>query len=140
MMNRRSFLGLVGAGLGAAWASSKKTYAGLTSRTEAPLLTEAPAALSSFIAQPPFSFTYDQKPSTVLLRQWPHAAQPVSSSPGRNQYQVTWAEPHGQLQVRANVVLYPGYGTTEWTISFINSSGARSKLLRDVLAADTRPQ
>ncbi len=137
MMNRRSFLGLVAAGLGAAWASSKKTYAVLTSRTETPLLTEAPTALSSFIAQPPFSFTYDQQPSTVLLRQWPHVAQPVSSSPGRNEYQVTWAEPHGQLQVRASVVLYPGYETTEWTISFINSSKARSKLLRDVLAADT---
>ncbi len=127
--------------------SSKKIWARLSPpRAEAALSGDATAAaaatsespaISEFIANPPFSFAYDGQPSTVLLHSWPRTTQAIGSSDGRAEYQVTWKEPGGQLQVRASVVAYPSYDTTEWTVSFANTSTSTSKRLSEVLAANT---
>jgi alpha-galactosidase len=138
-VDRRSFLKLAAAGAATLAASSKKVWSRLSPpRAQAALSGDAAgAAISGFLANPPFSFTYDGRPSTVVLHSWPRTTQAVSSSTGRAEYQVTWKEPGGQLQVRALVVTYPSYDAMEWTVSFSNPSTSRSKRLSDVLAADT---
>ncbi len=99
--------------------------------------SDAADAFSEFVADPPFSFNYAGEPSASLLPQWRTARHTVSSSPGRSEELVTWQAPSGELQVRAAVVVYEGYGATEWTVSFANPSSTTSQQLSSVLAADT---
>jgi alpha-galactosidase len=138
-MDRRSFLRLVASGVGAALAASKRAWFHMAAPAAEGVLSDgdAKAAIAGFITDPPFSFTYDRQPSTVLLQQWARVQQEVASSDGRTEYQVTWTEPHGQLRVRALVVVYPDYEAIEWTVWFNNTSTAKSKRLSEVLAADT---
>jgi alpha-galactosidase len=138
-MDRRGFLKLLGAGFATVLASSKKALFQMAAprADNVPSVSSTPAAVSSFVTKPPFSFNYDGRPSAVLLRQWPHVQQQIRSADGRTEYLVTWTEPQGQLRVQATVVMYPGYGATEWTVSFANTAKARSKRLKEVLAADT---
>ena len=140
-MDRRSFLRSLTAAVAsvAYFSKTARQRAALSTAPRAPSHNADAVAseLSQFIANPPFTFTYDGQPSTTLLRQWGHGQQVVSSSNGRTEYLVTWNEPHGQVQVRATIVFYPGFGTVEWTVSFANPSTTRSRRLSDVLAADT---
>jgi alpha-galactosidase len=97
----------------------------------------ADAAVSEFIANPPFSFDYAGQSSASLLRQWREVRRKISSSPGRSEEWVTWRAPSGELQVQAAVVVYESFGATEWTVSFTNPSSNTSQRLSAVLAADT---
>jgi alpha-galactosidase len=97
----------------------------------------ADAAVSEFIANPPFSFNYAGESSASLLPQWRAVRRTISSSPGRSEELVTWRAPSGEIQVQAAVVVYEGYGATEWTVSFANPSSTTSQRLSAVLAADT---
>jgi alpha-galactosidase len=137
-MDRRSFLRLAAGGLGAAVASSKRTWDRRPAAQAAPLsFDDGQTAISGFVANPPFSFNYGGRPAIALLQEWPRLQQTVSTADGRSEYEVTWTEPHGQLRVRATVVVYPAYGAMEWTVWLSNTSTTRSKRLSDVLAADT---
>jgi len=95
------------------------------------------AAVSKFVANPPFSFVYDGASSATLLPQWNAVTKMVSSAPGRSEERVTWRAPTGELQVQAVVVVYDTFGTIEWTVTFSNPSSNPSQQLSDVLAADT---
>ena len=97
----------------------------------------ADAAVSEFIANPPFSFNYAGQSSASLLPQWRATRHQISSSPGRSEELVTWRAPSGELQVQAAVVVYETFGAIEWTVSFANPSSSTSQQLSAVLAADT---
>jgi alpha-galactosidase len=137
-MDRRLFLKLLGAGTGsAASASNGNRYLTPTVAQAARGSDTADAAVSEFIANPPFSFNYAGQSSASLLPQWQAVRRKISSSLGRSEESVTWRTPTGDLQVRAAVVVYESYGTTEWTVSFTNRSSNTSQRLSAVLAADT---
>ena len=137
-MDRRDFLKLLGASGGsAAWASNGNRVLTPTVTQAAVRSDTADAAVSEFIANPPFSFNYARQSSASLLRQWRAVRRKISSSPGRSEESVTWRAPTGDLQIRAAVVVYESYGTTEWTVSFTNPSSNTSQRLSEVLAADT---
>jgi alpha-galactosidase len=135
-LSRRTFLWY--AGLGTALAG--RALAGPPARaaeTSAGSAAAATAQFSAFAASPPFSFSYDGQSSSVLLKQWPHQAEPVSSQTGRQEQTITWSEPNSGLKVRADVVFYPLYNATEWTVYFTNTAKVTSPRLSNVLAADT---
>jgi len=136
-VDRRFFLKLLGAGTGsAALASNGNRFLTPTVAQAAAGSDTADAAVSEFIANPPFSFYYAGQSSASLLRQWRAVRHKISASPGRSEESVTWRAPTGELQVRAVVVVYESYGATEWTVSFTNSSSNTSQRLSEVLAAD----
>ena len=135
-MDRRLFLKLLGVGTGsAALASCGTSPSASTTGPSAVSVTDA--AVSEFIANPPFSFSYGGQSSVVLLRQWRVTRGHISSVPGRSEELVTWRAPSGELQVQAAVVVYELYGALEWTVSFANPSPGPSQRLNAVLAADT---
>ena len=137
-MDRRLFLKLLGASTGSTALASgaNRSLASTVGQTAAGSAI-VDAAVSEFIANPPFSFTYAGQSSATLLRQWPAVRRQISSSPGRSEEWVTWRAPSGELQVQAVVVVYEDFGATEWTVSFANLSAATSQRLSAVLAADT---
>jgi alpha-galactosidase len=137
-VERRDFLKLLGAGAGSAALAANVNDA-LTSTAAQAAVKSAPAdaAVSAFMANPPFSFTYDGQSSAILLKQWPAVRRKVSTSPGRSEESVTWQAPTGELQVQATVVVYESFGATEWTVTFANHSSTNSQQLSEVLAADT---
>ena len=137
-MDRRLFLKLLGVGTGsAALASCGTSSVTSNAGSAAAVSAAAHAAVSAFIANPPFSFTYSGQPSAGLLRQWRVLRRQISSIPGRTEESVTWRAPSGELQVQAAVVFYEAYGAIEWTVSFSNPSSRPSEQLTAVLAADT---
>ena len=137
-MDRRFFLKLLGAGTGSAALVSNGNRFLTPTVTHAAVGSETTdEAISKFIANPPFSFNYAGQSSASLLRQWRATRRRISASPGRSEESVTWLAPTGELQVRATVVVYESYGTTEWTVSFTNLSSNTSQRLSEVLAADT---
>jgi alpha-galactosidase len=137
-VDRRLFLKLVGAGTGSAAVASKGKHYLTSSVTQAAVKSDpADAAVTAFIANPPFSFTYSGQSSVELLRAWSPVRGKISASPGRSEQTVTWRAPSGELQVQAVVVVYEGFGATEWTVTFANLSSKPSGQLSEVLAADT---
>ena len=129
-MERRHFLKLLGAGAGSAALVSNGNNVLTPTIAQAAVRSDtADAAVSEFIADPPFSFNYAGQSSAILLRQWRAVRRTISSSSGRSEAQVTWKAPTGELQVQAVVVFYPSYGATEWTVSFANPSSHTSQQL-----------
>jgi len=137
-VDRRLFLKLLGAGTGSAtFAVNGNPFLMPTAAQAAVMSDTADAAISEFIANPPFSFKYAGKSSASLLPEWGAVRRTISSSPGRSEEMVTWRAPSGELQIQAAVVVYERYAATEWTVSFANPSSHTSQRLSAVLAADT---
>jgi alpha-galactosidase len=138
-VDRRFFLKLLGAGTGSAALISNENHfrAPVVAQAAAGSDTAADEMMSKFIANPPFSFSYSGQSSASLLREWRATRRKMDVSPGRSEESVTWLAPTGDLQVRAVVVAYESYGTTEWTVFFSNPSSTASQRLSEVLAADT---
>ena len=137
-MDRRLFLKLLGAGTGSVAVASDGNHFLTPTVAQAAVGSDAAdAAVSDFIANPPFSFNYAGQASVSLLPQWRATRRKISSSPGRSEELVTWRAPSGELQVQAAIVVYEGFAATEWTVSFANPSSNTSQRLSAVLAADT---
>ena len=137
-MDRRLFLKLLGVGTGSVALASAGSR--LLTPSVAQAATDdgaADAALSEFIANPPFSFNYAGQASASLLPQWRPTRRKISSAAGRSEELVTWRAPSGELQVQAAIVVYETFGAIEWTVSFVNPSSSTSQQLSEVLAADT---
>jgi alpha-galactosidase len=138
-VSRRAVLQYAGVGAGAVLAG--RALAGQPARAATGGSTGSQAAgvarLARFADDPPFSFTYGGNASSTLLKRWRRTAGAVTGRPGRLEQPITWADPHSGLRVRADVVVYPGYNATEWTVYFSNTGTANSAQLSDVLAADT---
>jgi alpha-galactosidase len=127
------------AGVGAGAVLAGRALAGQPARAAtSQAATKAGAAqLAAFAANPPFSFSFGGKSSATLLKQWRRSAGAVSSRAGKLSQSITWTDPHSGLRVRADVVVYPAYDATEWTVYFSNTAKTASAQLSDVLAADT---
>jgi alpha-galactosidase len=89
-------------------------------------------------AAPPFSFTYDGRPSAELLDGWTlrRASRPLDSA--RVEHTLTWKDPQTQLAVRCVGIEYRDFPTVEWTVHFKNEGPRDSPPLADVRALDTR--
>jgi alpha-galactosidase len=86
----------------------------------------------------PFSFRYNGRPSTELLREWIGARSTRKLDAVRTEHTLAWSHPSTDLSVRAVVVEYADHPAVEWTLYFKNAGASRSALLENVQALDTR--
>jgi alpha-galactosidase len=87
-------------------------------------------------APPPFSFTYDGRPSAELLPGWTVARESRKLDEQRTQRTVTWKDPKTGLAVWGVAVEYHDFPTVEWTLHFKNEGTADTPILADIQALD----
>jgi alpha-galactosidase len=93
-----------------------------------------------FSADPPFSFTYNGKPSSVFLRTWKINCTSKKLDDHRTSHTVTYSDPAGRLSVRCEAVEYDDYPTVEWTLHFKNAGAADTPIIENIQSLDIRWQ
>ncbi|HPA16727.1 MAG TPA: alpha-galactosidase [Verrucomicrobiae bacterium] len=84
----------------------------------------------------PFSFVYDGRPSTELLRsgQTRHASRVIDAD--RVQRTSIFTDPATGLEVRCVSIEYRDFPTVEWTVYFKNRGDKDTPILKDILGLD----
>lgn len=88
--------------------------------------------------EPPFTFTYNGKPSADLLKNWKLTRSSRDLDPQRIEHTLTYADEATGLQARCVAVEYRDFPTVEWTVYFKNTSQSDTPVLADILALNTR--
>ena len=101
-----------------------------------PLGDTAPKAIS--VTEPPFSFVYDGKPSSDLLKTWQVSRDAEKLDAQRTRHTLTYTDPATGLQVRCVLVEYDDFPTVEWTLYFKNTGSADTPILEKIQALDIR--
>ncbi|MBN2292539.1 MAG: NPCBM/NEW2 domain-containing protein, partial [Pirellulales bacterium] len=102
-----------------------------------PLISRSAQPPSS---EPPFSFVYDGKPSSELLKSWQHQHSIKKLDENRTEHLQTWTDPKTGLEVRCRAITYSDFPTIEWTVYFKNTGKTDTPILSDVLSIDTEFQ
>ncbi len=94
------------------------------------------AAQETKAIEPPFSFTYDGKPSAELLKTWElkRASRPLDDQ--RTEYVLTFGDPKTGLVVRCVGIEYRDFPAVEWTLFFKNRSTSDTPIISDIRAMD----
>lgn len=85
----------------------------------------------------PFSFRYNGRPSSDLLREWIVTRSSRGLDANRTELTLTYSHPASPITVRAVAVEYHDFAAVEWTLYLRNTGSARSPLLEDIQALDT---
>ena len=93
---------------------------------------EAPATVEL-----PFSFRYDGRPSSALLREWRLQRESRQMDARRTEHTLKFSHPSSALEVRAVAVEYTGHPAVEWTLYFRNTGAGMSAVIEDIQALDT---
>ncbi|MBN2021647.1 MAG: alpha-galactosidase [Pirellulales bacterium] len=80
-------------------------------------------------AEPPFSFTYGDKPSAECLKAWKAERTTRKLDEARTERVVTYADPATGLVVTCRAVEYRDFPTVEWTLFFKNTGTANTPIL-----------
>jgi alpha-galactosidase len=91
-----------------------------------------------FSIDPPFSFTYDGKPSTEFLATWKLDRTTKKIDENRTAHTLIYTEPSGGLSVRCEAIAYQDFPTVEWTLYFKNSGKTDSPILENIQSLDIR--
>jgi alpha-galactosidase len=91
-----------------------------------------------FSADPPFSFTYDGKPSSEFLESWKTECKSTKLDDHRTSRTVTYSDPAGGLTVRCEAVEYDDYPTVEWTLYFKNTGAADTPIIENIQSLDVQ--
>ena len=91
-----------------------------------------------YSTDPPFSFTYGEKPSAELLPAWEVKRERKKLDAQRTGHTLTWTDPKTRLVVRCVAVEYHDFPTMEWTLHFKNTGQTDTPLLQDIQAMDIR--
>ncbi len=86
--------------------------------------------------EPPFSFTYDGKPSKELLPGWGLKRTSRKLDDARTEHTLIWSDPQTKLVVRCVGIEYRDFPTVEWTLHFKNEGSTDTPILSDILALD----
>ncbi|MGC8642975.1 MAG: hypothetical protein ACP5XB_24215, partial [Isosphaeraceae bacterium] len=70
---------------------------------------------------PPFSFLYNGRASSDLLRDWPAKYETTRLDANRTRHCRTWTDAGSGLEVRCVAVEYRDYPAVEWTVYFKNN-------------------
>jgi len=87
-------------------------------------------------AQLLFSFAYDRKGSSVLLKAWPKTTESKQLDSSRTEHIVRWTDPKTGLQVRVETLEFADSPVVEWTAYFKNNGQADAPMLEYVQALD----
>lgn len=93
-----------------------------------------------FSADPPFSFTYNGKPSSEFLGTWPVERTSRKIDDHRTAYTVVYSEPAGGLSVRCEAAAYDDFPTVEWTLHFKNTGTGDTPIIENIRSLDARWQ
>lgn len=93
-----------------------------------------------FSTDPPFSFTYDGKPSADFLAAWKIDRKTTTIDDHRTGHTIVYSDPAGGLSVRCEAVEYDDYPTVEWTLHFKNTGAADTPIIENIQALDVQWQ
>lgn len=137
-MHTRMLLGIVAIG----WLSSGQSAMGVTA-TENERAAARQWMAAHFDATTPdhdakrfFSFTYDGKPSTELLKNWKVDRASGQIDDRRTERTLTYTDPVTGLTVRCVGVEYSDFPTVEWTVFLKNGGTADTPIIEDIQAID----
>ena len=86
--------------------------------------------------EPFFSFNYDGKPSSELLKTWELKRASRKLDDQRTEHTLTYTDPKTGLVVRCVGIEYRDYPCVEWTLFFKNTSDKDTPILSDIQALD----
>ncbi|MCX6225553.1 MAG: alpha-galactosidase [Bacteroidia bacterium] len=84
----------------------------------------------------PFSFLYDGKASSELLKTWQKKTETKRLDKYRTQYTHLWTDDKTGLEVRCVSVEYSDFSAVEWTVYFKNSGTGNPPVLKDIQGLD----
>jgi alpha-galactosidase len=90
--------------------------------------------------RPPFSFTYNGRPSAEFLATWKVDRKSKKLDDHRTAHTVVYSDPAGGLSLRCEAVEYDDYPTVEWTLYFKNTGAADTPILENIQSLDVRVQ
>ncbi len=91
-----------------------------------------------FSADPPFSFTYNGKPSAEFLANWKTERKTRKIDDHRTAHTITYSDPAGGLAVRCEAVEYDDFPTVEWTLHFKNTGETDTPIIENIQSLDVR--
>jgi alpha-galactosidase len=97
-----------------------------------PLNETAPKAVST--TDPPFSFVYDGKPSSELLKTWQVSREVQKLDAQRTRHTLIYTDSKTGLQVRCVLVTYADFPTAEWTLYFKNTGSTDTPIIEKIHA------
>lgn len=119
----------------AAWADAKFTLSdGSEVRLgDLPIIEQD----SGFVdTSPPFSFTYNGKPSRDFLADWQTTRSTRKLDSKRLERAVTYSDPATSLSVTCTAVTYDDYPTVEWLLHFRNDGTTDTPIIENIQALD----
>jgi alpha-galactosidase len=93
---------------------------------------------NAYTAEPPFSFRYEDRPSSEFLREWKLDRSERKLDEERIEHTLTYTDPQTGLQLRCVAVLYQDSPAIEWTLYFKNTGDKPTPILENILALDAR--
>lgn len=87
---------------------------------------------------PPFSFTYGDRPFAELWKHWRLERTSRKLDERRTERTLSYTDPESGLVVRCVAVEYHDFPTVEWTLYLKNSGTVDTPILKDVQALDVR--
>ncbi len=87
---------------------------------------------------PPFSFVYDGRPSSDLLKTWRMTHDIERLDTQRTRHTLVYLDPATGLQIRWVLVAYADFPTVEWTLYFKNTGSADTPIVERIQALDLR--
>ncbi len=88
--------------------------------------------------EPPFSFVYDGKPFSQLVKTWKVERTARKLDDHRTEHTITYADPKTGLTVRCAGIEYYDFPTIEWTLHFKNTGPADTPIIEKIQALDVR--
>ncbi len=88
------------------------------------------------LTEPPFSFFYDGKPSTELLKHWQVKRHTQKLDAQRTEHRLVYTDSASNLQVRCVLIEYHDFPTVEWTLHFKNTGSADTPIIEKIQALD----
>lgn len=85
----------------------------------------------------PFSFIYNGKTSSELLKTWKTSSTECKLDDQRVERVLTYTDPNTGLQVKCISVVYKDYPTVEWTLHFKNAGNTDTPIIENIQALDT---
>jgi alpha-galactosidase len=85
---------------------------------------------------PPFSFTYQGKPSAGFLKNWTTQRVAKKLPDGGTARTTTYSDPAAGLEVRCDVVEYGDYPAVDWILRFKNTGAKDSGVIENILPMD----
>ena len=86
---------------------------------------------------PPFSFVYDGKPSSEVLKSWKSHVVVNKLDDARRQRVITLTDPNTALELRCVAILYRNFPTVEWTLYFSNTGDHNTPIIEQIQPLDT---